>query len=1453
MRLPAPASDTRSVFRCFDKFLLRGALALLFAAVFPAFSRAQTAPLKPALITQPIEESKLTMLRGNTYPLALAKYDRGAAPASLPMQRMLLVLKRSPELEASLVALLDQQQDKSSPNYHAWLTPEQFGQQFGPADADIQAITSWLQLQGFQVAKVSNGRTVIEFSGTAAQVQSAFHTEIHKYAVNGADHWANASDPQIPTALFPAVAGVLTLHNFPRHAMHYLGRTYTRSKDTGAAKPVGLPAGPVPLFTLSAPGGCGVQRSDCYALGPFDFATIYDVLPLWNATPTHIDGTGQTIAVVAESNIDPNDVTSFRSFFGLTNPPKLNIILNGPDPGLDAGGAETEADLDVEWSGAIAPNATVDLVVSQSTETTLGADLSAVYAVDNNLAPVLNVSFGICELGLGTTGNQFFNQLWQQAAAQGITVLVSTGDSGAAVCDRGDGPSPAPAVFGLTVSGFSTTPYNVAVGGTDFNDLTNAATFWSLTNSAPASNPSAPPTLSAKSYIPETTWNDTCTNGVFGTLLGFSTNAETNCNNPQLVGFVTSVGGSGGQSNCIMSDGQNESTCSGAYAIPSWQTGPGVPTKGGRAVPDVSLFASVGSPSGSFYVICEADVLQGASSCDPTNPATEFLEIGGTSASAPTFSAIMALVNQQTKSAQGNANYILYKLAVQQPTAFHDVPTGGTIAMPCASGSPNCTVTNKSDIYGVLSGFSTTTGYDMATGLGSVDANNLVTKWSSITTKGSATTLTLSPTPVQITHGQPVNVSINVTAAAPATGTPTGNVSLIANTVPPGSPAGVTDQGVQGFQLTSGSVSSTTNVLPGGSYSVIAQYPGDGTFGPSTSAPVSVTVAKEASAANIALELFDPTTGLQTNPNATNTQYGSSLELLRVNMTSQAGDTCVLTAVVQTGCPSGNVTITNNGAPLDAGTYGLNSQGYAEDQTVQLPGGTNNLKVTYGGDNSFAATNATATVTVTKAPTTLLGSEQPALGLGETTTLFATIESVGIGAGPTGQVTFFANNKQVGAPVTVTNSTAGGPSTIPNASASLATSLLPLGNDIISAQYSGDTNYAASTSVPNSIDVAIRTTCSLGSSNLTIIRGVSVTFTFQITQTQPGGPGLQGPINFFQNGVPIGTAQLANNQAQITSSTLSPGTLGVNATFGGDQNYFSCTAGVTETVTLPASHTSVSTSNPSITFGQSVMLTAQVAPAQPGGPALTGTVQFASALSSNGSNNPIGSPVALSNGQAQLTTSAIPVNTQLTVALYSGDANYASSMGSTAEVVTPGPDFSVVASPASITVASPGQSGSTSLMFTAMNGLTGTFNLVPQCANLPSESTCAVSPASVTFSSAMTTATVMLTVSTRGPSSAPGSRRFQPTNNRPGAIIVVGLLALLSLLGLRRGRRGIQIAFSVVTLAALLTFVACGGGSGGGGGGVHDPGTPVGLDSAASVSFTIGTATHAVPISINVQ
>ena len=1296
--------------------ILAAAIFLLSLAA-PILTSAQATNVQ-ARITAAIDESQLTTLRGNTHPLARPEFDRGAAPPSLPMERMLLVLKRSAAQEAALDALLDQQQDKSSPNYHQWLTPQQFGQQFGPADQDIQTITSWLQSHGFAVNRVSNGRTVIEFSGTASQVRDAFGTEIHKFTVNGEDHWANASDPQIPAALTPVVAGIDTLHNFPRNTMHQVGSPVTRSKDTGQLHAL------QPLFTFG--GTCGVPGLACYGLGPYDFATIYNVLPQWNASP-HIDGTGQTIAIVAESDINIQDVRDFRNYFGLP-PSDPQIILDGPDPGV-VRGDETESDLDVEWSGAVAKGATIDFVISARTEASLGVDLSAQYIVDDNLAPILSESYGICELGLGTSGNQFYNQLWQQAAAQGITVLVSSGDSGSAGCDSHDARPPAPANFGLMVSGFESTPYNVSVGGTDFNDLTNPGPYWSTTN-APPPGTTLPPSVSALQYIPETTWNNSCTNAVFGNLLGFSTNAETNCNNGQLVNFLDTVGGSGGKSNCTTPAGQNAASCSGGYGKPTWQTGTGVPADSNRDVPDVSLFAAAGGPAGAFYLICAADLVNsGATSCKTADPNTEFIPTGGTSASAPAFAGIVALVNQKTGQRQGNANYVLYKLAARSGAScnssngagtnciFYDV-TNGTNAMPCVTSSPNCTTSNPSDSIGVLSGYSATSGYDLATGLGSVNASDLVNAWTTaeMSLKATTTSLTLnSGTAVNIAHGQSVPVSVTV-APAVGSGTPTGNVSLIANTVPLTAPTEVTQQGVQGFTLPSGSgtVSGSTNALPGGSYTVVAQYPGDGTFASSTSSPTSVKVTPEASLPNIALELFNPSTGLQTNPSATTAQYGS-LELLRMNVTSQSGDTCAQNAPGQLGCPTGTVTVTNNGAALDAGTFALNIQGYAEDQAVQLPGGTDTVKVTYGGDNSFTASNSSSTITITPDPTTTTLTVSPTGIFNSAIVLAASADGTGFGAAPGGSITFFSGTTQLGNPVTVSG--VGGTQTnTPNALASTTTTQLALGNNSITAKYSGDGNYAASTSAASTIDVQIAPTVALSSSNLTINHGSSVTFTATVA-VPANEPAPTGSVYFGDFFGTIGTVTLTNGVAAITTSSLPGGVFQVFANYSGDVNYEAATNSVIETVNLLATTTAVTTSNSAIQQGASVTLTANVAPVQAGGPALTGTVQFFSALSQQGSDNPVGNAVSLSNGQAQITTTSLPPNIQLVGASYSGDSNYAGSAGTVAQTVTPAPTFTVSANPTTIPVSAPGAVGTTVLTITAQNGFSsnGMVTITPLC------------------------------------------------------------------------------------------------------------------------------------------
>ena len=889
-------------------------VVLLFGAIlaFP-FGRAaaQTTNI-PARIAQAVDERNLVVLPGNVHPLARLEFDQGAVADAQPLQRMLLLLQRSPDQEAALRKLLDDQQSKASPNYHSWLTPDQFGEQFGPADADIQAVTQWLTSQGFTDIKVGPGRTVIEFSGNVAQVRNAFHTQIHGFVVNNEERMANASDPQIPAALARVVAGVVSLHNFPRKSHARVLGQFRRA--------IGR-AGLEPLFTFPNP----FNGKNFYGLGPGDFATIYNSKPLIAAGN---DGTGQTIAIVGETNLNVQDVQQFRTMFGL--PPNFdatNVILNGEDPGITSIGEEGEADLDVEWSGAAAPGATIKYVLSASTPASAGVDLSALYIVEHNLAGVMSESYGACEKDLGSAGNAFYNTLWEQAAAQGITVLLSSGDGGTAGCDNFN--SQPIATQGLAVSGLASTPFNVSVGGTDFDQVNNWAAYWNPTND--------PTGTSAKSYIPEIPWSENC-----------AQIALTGCGASAPNGSVNIVAGSGGASSL--------------YGKPKWQMGvTGVPNDNHRDQPDISLFASPGF-DGTGYVYCQSDqTISGARACDlnASNGILDFGIVGGTSASAPAFAGIMALVNQYQAAhggtnRQGNANYVLYALAKKAGASctssateaagcvFNDVtkgnsalPTGlpgvGTNSVPCQGGSLNCSVSTTGS-RGVLvdpshtttEAWTATAGYDMTTGLGTVNANNLATNWGSVSTVPTTTTLTLLPT-TGITHGTSENVTVGITVK-PTTGTgvAAGDVSLIATPIPPD---GIT-RGLDQFTLANGAVTDAkTQSLPGGTYTVSAHYAGDGTNAPSDSTPIQVTVGKESSQTFIVVPSFD-SQGNLLNGNATSVTYGSRY-IIRMYVTDKNGvasatgpptPTCYQENVLT--CPSGTVALTDNGALVDTGGGG---------------------------------------------------------------------------------------------------------------------------------------------------------------------------------------------------------------------------------------------------------------------------------------------------------------------------------------------------------------------------------------------------------------------------------------------------------------------------------------------------------------------------------------------------
>ena len=1062
------------------------------------------------LVTGPVDEAIRTKLTGNVHLLARPEFDRGEAPDDLPLNRLVLVLRRPAQQASALESLIENQQNRNSPQFHYWLTPQQVGANFGPADSDLAAAADWLQSSGFTVIRISASRTFIEFSGNAGLVRQAFRTPIHRYIFRGKFYWANVQDPTVPAALAPLIAGVNSLNSFPRAAQnHFAGIRSIRGTRTSTDSP-----------GYTYPGTDGTN----YAVTPFDFATIYDLLPLWNASPA-VRGTGETIAIVSRSDINPADATNFWTLFGLDgtheSEPTLVRTFDGPNPGKTSD--ESEADIDTQWSGAAAPGATINLVVSASTETTDGVDLSALYIVNNNLAPVMSDSYGACETSLGSSGVQFYGALWQQAAAQGISVFVASGDNGAAGCDDPAGP----AKNGLNVNGLASTAFNVAVGGTDFNEYNTWSTYWNSTNDPVTSE-------SAKGYIPETSWNDTCTNSLIQYLSSGTTNAETNCNNATFKALLNSTGGSGGASS--------------SWTKPVWQTS--TPSDNARDVPDVSLFASNGF-LGSFYVICQSDLIN-----EPCN-LSNLAGFGGTSVASPAMAGIMALVDQNAGSAQGVPGLILYKLAAHQASAFHDVPAGTTNAVPCVTGSPNCTTLTAGDNYGVTTGYNTATGYDLVTGIGSVDAANLAKNWNTISFSPSTTTLSLNGgAAVSVVHGSSVPVAISVNPSA-ATG-------IAALMVSPGQPG----PGIADFTLAGGAFSGSTTLLPGGSYNVMAHYAGDANYGGSYSNAVAVTVTPEGSVVLPNLVTID-VNGKITSRSASTATYGSGYQFFRVDVgdstasVSSSGITSRCASHTAS-CPTGNVTLHASGTRLDGVVLPLNSEGYAEVQS--LSPGTYTVVATYSGDASYAPSTATVNFAIAKAPTTATaGFSGTPVEYGNPEQIDAQIATTSDGIAPTGTFQFYVDGQAAGSPQPIYESSGYQPSNTATqwawADAQTTYSFLTVGEHTLSASYSGDSNYAASTSPAINMNVSQAQTsfATWGWGTTSASIGQTVTATASLYGSARGVPPT-GTITFTDNGTVIGQVSSFVSQGTEVTASLSytfttAGNHALTASYSGDANY----------------------------------------------------------------------------------------------------------------------------------------------------------------------------------------------------------------------------------------------------------------------------------------------------------
>jgi subtilase family serine protease len=675
-----------------------------------------------------VDDSQRVILGGNTRPEANAKNDRGLVSDQLALDGMQLLLRRSPAKEIALEKRIRSIHDRNSPEFHHWLTAGEIGARYGVGSEDLVTVTSWLESHGFQVNGVSHSGMLIDFSGTAGSVREAFHTEIHNLDVRGAHHIANMSDPQIPAALQPAVTGIVSLNDFRPHTNYRSRTNYTFGTNQ--------------CYPLK-----GSSGSPCYAVVPADLATIYNFSPAFTAGYT---GQGQTVVVIEDTNVYSTiDWSTFRSTFGLSGYSSGSFTQVHPtgsqtctSPGVNS--AQGEAILDAEWASAAAPGAAIELASCKDTSTTFGGLLALENLVNSSTPPpIVSISYGECEAENGATANAAYNNTYEQATAEGTSVYVSAGDEGAASCDADESNS----THGIGVSGFASSPYDVAVGGTDFGDAydKDQTTYWNSTNSSNYG--------SALSYINEIPWNDSCGSVLIATYYsgsGVTYGSSGYCNKgTDHTDFITTASGSGGPSGCATgrasTSGVVSGTCAG-WAKPSWQAGfVGIQNDKVRDLPDVSLFAANGA-WGHYYVFCDSD--GGGCSGAPSN----WDGAGGTSFSSPIMAGVQALINQKTGEKWGNPNPTFYSLATTEygssGNAGCNSTNGNTVGSTCifydvtqGDMDINCTGTHNcykpSGTYGVLSrsntayqpAYGTATGWDFATGIGTVNVSNLINSW----------------------------------------------------------------------------------------------------------------------------------------------------------------------------------------------------------------------------------------------------------------------------------------------------------------------------------------------------------------------------------------------------------------------------------------------------------------------------------------------------------------------------------------------------------------------------------------------------------------------------------------------------------------------------------------------------------------------------------------------------
>lgn len=1299
-------------------------------------------------------------------PLLLLKHTKpifaedrnavGPVEDARALRRMVLVLAPSAQQEAELQKLIQEQHDRRSPNYRHWLSASEYGARFGASPGTIEQVRTWLQGAGLQVNRIAASGRWLEFSGSVSQVENAFHTKLQYYQLHGKTYIANSTDVAIPAALGGVTRGVLSLNNFGR-------RPPVRTLKGVAGANIQEQKAVIP--NLTATGG----TTNTYYVAPGDFATIYGTKGLLSGG---IDGTGVAIAVTAQSQIELTDVQEFRKIFALkSNDP--NIVVAGPDPGIASQLDAEEALLDVEWAGAVAPGATIDLVVAESTDTTSGVDLAAAYAIDNETAPILTYTYGSCEQALGSSGNAFYNALWQQAAAEGITVLVASGDNGAAGCDNPNAGMPAQ--LGPAVNGVASTPYNVAVGGTEFDDGSQPSAYW---NSANVSDYS-----SAIGYIPERGWNESCDPG--------QTVTSTNC--------------AFGNSNLtLLASGGGGSTI---YAKPDWQAGTGVPADSARDIPDVAL-ASASAHDDIVY--CTS---LGGTPCqiNSQQQVVGLTLVGGTSVATPAMAGILALIEQKNGVFQGQINYTLYRLATtlgnacdssqqtspsaQNACVFYDV-TAGNNSVPCAGGSPGCS-SSTSGMNGLLNGYTAGTGYDMVSGLGSLNTTNLANAWPSATFDPSRVTLQASN--LSAIHGTAITLSGTV-AGATNSGTPTGTVSI------------KTDAGrdsAQTLTLSGGMFSGAVSDLPGGQYNVLAHYAGDGTFAASDSTVLPVTIAPEDST----------TTIVATGLTGGSTTYGGSLQL-KVTVAGNSGQ----------GIASGTVQVLDNNSSV-VFTAALAADGTAYVPTgggasYALTPGSHSLTATYSGDNSFhGGTSAPLTFTIGKGtPFVVVGVNSLIVPAGGTVGAHAIVAGAGTVAA-TGTVQFTSDGVPCSSVIPL--QTGGLFGSQPQASALLTG--LAAGTHVIGAIYNGgsDPNYTSvmagdganeltqTVTIGSNVGAATTTKLVVGPTPMKL----GDTGTFLVTVSPKTA---SGTVTIWDAVGPRSAATAINSgSASIQFAWTQAGSTSVYAMYSGDASNAGSSSSAT-TFTVQKGIPRVSASGPTTASAdQQVSVTASVV-GNPGNAQLpfpTGIVEIWDSLNGGAAQMLTWQRLTAGPGGTAVYGARLkfPPGVHSVYAHYRGDTNWQAQ--DSANIQLSSSTFAL--SVASFAMAA-GSPGSGTVTITPSGGFTGTVALT--CATgtsgLPAGYTCSFAQPNVTVTSGAATTTVILTP-TATAAVAVKAMRASASESPSWAMSLMAGLFLLGLAGMVfapawHGRNFVVFAGFIVLAAGIVD--GCGGGGGSGGG-----------------------------------